>query len=84
MYRDGMSSDPDAPINHAGIIERGGGSTAFGKKLEPPIDAERVKAWKRNDNIPGPYWQSVQVAELATLEELAAAAAGAAARRTFA
>jgi hypothetical protein len=39
-----------------------------------PVDGNTVKGWKRNDSIPGPYWQAFADARIATLEELAAAA----------
>lgn len=34
-----------------------------------------VKQWRRTDSIPAPYWQAFAHHELATLNELAAAAA---------
>ena len=61
-------------LTHAELIERGGGPAKVGSLLDPPVDGNTVKAWKRCDSIPGPYWQAFQNANLATLEELAAAA----------
>lgn len=38
-------------------------------------DANTVHAWKRLDSIPAPHWKAIAGAEIATLEELAEAAA---------
>jgi hypothetical protein len=61
-------------LTHAELIDRAGGPAKTGASLEPPVDGNTVKGWKRNDSIPGPYWQAFADANLATLEELAAAA----------
>lgn len=61
-------------LSHRDLIHRGGGPAKFGDSLEPPVSGNTVKAWSLNDSIPGPYWQSIADAKLATLEELAAAA----------
>jgi hypothetical protein len=61
-------------LTHSDLIDRAGGPAKVGALLEPPVDGNTVKAWKRNDSIPGPYWQAFADANLATLEELAAAA----------
>lgn len=61
-------------LTHGELIERGGGPAKVGASLAPPVDGNTVKGWKRNDSIPGPYWQGFADARIATLEELAAAA----------
>lgn len=63
----------DAPLSHAGIIDREGGPTKVGIAIVEP--ANNVKAWKRNDSIPSAYWQKLVDAGLATYKELAAHAA---------
>jgi len=71
------------PVSHRDIIDRGEGSTAVARKISEieeangrqPVDPNTAKAWKRTDSIPGIYWQAFVDAGLATLEELAAAAA---------
>jgi len=59
--------------SHQRIIERAGGPTAFARAIG--ADPNTVKAWKRTNSIPAPHWQAISVAELATLSELANAAA---------
>lgn len=61
-------------LTHGDLIERAGGPAKVGASLEPPVDGNTVKGWKRNDSIPGPYWNAFADARIATLEELAAAA----------
>ena len=61
-------------LTHAELIDRGGGPAKVGASIDPPVDGNTVKGWKRNDSVPGPYWQSFADARIATLEELAAAA----------
>ena len=39
------------------------------------VDPNTAKQWKRSDSIPAPYWDAVAKAGVASLEELAAAAA---------
>ncbi len=63
------------PISHRDIIERGGGPAAFGRAIEPPVEANTTKQWKRLDSIPKEYWRGIADAKLATLDELADAAA---------
>lgn len=60
-------------MSHSGIIDREGGSTAFARRIDE--DPNKVKAWKRGDSIPAPYWAAVVDAGMATLEELAEGAA---------
>lgn len=59
--------------SHQAIIERVGGSAALGRLIE--VDPNTVKAWKRLNSIPAPYWHAIASAEVATLDELAEAAA---------
>jgi hypothetical protein len=61
-------------LTHSELIDRGGGPAKVGSTLEPAVDGNTVKGWKRNDSIPGPYWQSFADARIATLDELAKAA----------
>ena len=61
-------------LTHGELIDRAGGPSKVGAVLEPPVDGNTVKGWKRNDSIPGPYWQTFANARIATLEELAEAA----------
>lgn len=58
---------------HSQIIKDAGGVSAFAKSIN--IDANTAKAWPRLDSIPARYWEAVVLAELATLTELARAAA---------
>lgn len=55
--------------SHRGIIERAGGSTALGAKIE--VDPNTVKAWKRTDSIPAGYWRVLVDEGLASFRELA-------------
>lgn len=49
------------------------GTTAFAREIG--ADPNNVHQWKRADSIPADRWQAVATAKLATLEELATAAA---------
>lgn len=68
-----MTSPASPFTDHAGIIERAGGPAAFARKIDR--DPNTVKAWKRLNSIPAAHWQAVADGSLATLNELAAAAA---------
>lgn len=68
------NSSQNGNLTHRELINRAGGPTRVGSLLDPPVDGNTVKAWARTDSIPGPYWQGFADANLATLEELAAAA----------
>lgn len=57
---------------HQQIIEAGGGPSAVARSIN--ADPNTVKAWKRSDSIPAPWWAAIAGASLATLEELAVAA----------
>lgn len=59
--------------SHQAVIERNGGPAKFARAID--ADPNTVKAWKRLNSIPAPYWQAVASADLATLDELAEAAA---------
>jgi hypothetical protein len=72
-----ISAEPSSQneiLTHRDLIFRAGGPAKVGDLLVPPVDGNTVKGWARNDSIPGPYWQAFADANLATLEELAAAA----------
>lgn len=70
----GMSTPSTSELlSHRAIIARANGPTAVGREIN--VDPNTVKAWSRLDSIPAPHWQAITDAGLATLEELAAAAA---------
>lgn len=58
---------------HQKIIEDAGGPSAIAKVTG--AEPGTAKQWKRLDSIPAPYWAAINEAKLATLEELADAAA---------
>ena len=58
---------------HIQIIEDAKGPTALARAIG--VDPNTAKAWGRNKSIPGAHWVSVAAAGIATLEELALAAA---------
>lgn len=60
-------------MTHADIIEAAGGASALARAIG--ADPNTVKQWKRGDSIPAPYWQSIAEADIATLTQLAEAAA---------
>lgn len=59
--------------SHRAIIARNNGPAAVGRLIG--VDPNTVKAWNRNDSIPAAHWHAVAGAGLATLDELAEAAA---------
>lgn len=59
--------------SHQQIIKDAGGPTSLAKAIS--ADPNTAKAWGRSNSIPAPYWSAVALANLATLEELAIAAA---------
>lgn len=59
--------------SHQAVIERAGGPAKFARAIG--ADPNTVKAWKRLNSIPAPHWAAVAGAHLATLTELADAAA---------
>lgn len=58
---------------HSDIIRDAGGPTRLARAIG--AEANNVKAWSRNNSIPGPYWQAISDGRIASLEELAAAVA---------
>jgi hypothetical protein len=57
--------------DHKAIIVRSGGSTVLGQRIG--VVENTVKAWKRNNSIPGSYWKAIVDAGLASYGELAEA-----------
>ena len=62
---------------HAKIIDDAGGYQAFASRLAPDdgVLVNRARFWLKRDAIPAAAWKAVADAGLASLEELAAAAA---------
>lgn len=58
---------------HSDIIREAGGASKFARRIGAVPN--NVKAWLRNNSIPGPWWKAVSDARIATLPELAAAVA---------
>lgn len=58
---------------HEQIIADAGGYRALAERLDLP--ESRVRFWERRESIPPEQWKAVSDAGLATLEELAVAAA---------
>ena len=75
--------DASLPVSHRDIIDRAGGPAATSRAISPleteagrqPVDPNQAKRWRFLNSIPSPYFQSFAQAGLATLEELADAAA---------
>lgn len=59
--------------SHQQVIDDAKGPSALAHTLG--VEPGTVKQWKRNNSIPAPYWQAISEADIATLDELAAAAA---------
>ena len=55
------------------IIDDANGPAALAHRIG--VAPDTAKQWKRNDSIPAPYFEAIRAAQLATLEELAVAAA---------
>lgn len=70
-------SRPTAP-SHRDIIKSAGGPAALGRKIN--VDPNTTKAWNRLDSIPAPHWVALAEAGVATLDQLAQAAAAKVAR----
>lgn len=66
------ATSPEQP-SHRDIIARSGGPAATGRRIE--VDPNTVKGWNRLNSIPAAHWQRITDEGLASLEELAAAAA---------
>jgi hypothetical protein len=60
-------------VTFLSIFERTG-ATEMARRIGFP-DANTVHAWKRTDSIPAAYWKALAEAGIATLDELAEAAA---------
>jgi len=58
---------------HHQIIADANGPAAIARVVG--VDPGLAKQWKRNGSIPAPYWSGLAAAGVATLEELADAAA---------
>lgn len=58
---------------HEQIIIAAKGPSAIARVLG--VEPGTAKQWRRGDSIPAPYWAALAEAGLATLEELAEAAA---------
>jgi hypothetical protein len=58
---------------HEQIIAAANGPSALARIVG--VDAGTAKKWRKGDSIPAPYWEAIAEAKIATLEELAAAAA---------
>lgn len=58
---------------HLQIIMDAGGYRDFAVKVQQP--SSRIRFWERRGAIPAEWWSAVSTAGLATLEELATAAA---------
>lgn len=59
--------------SHQKIIDDAEGPTAVARLIG--AEPGTVKQWRRLSSIPAPYWDDLTKAGIATLEELAAAAA---------
>jgi len=59
--------------SHSDIITAAGGPARLARGLKVP--SNRINQWKRLDSIPPRYWPAIAGRGLASLEELAAAAA---------
>jgi hypothetical protein len=60
-------------ITHSEIIDRAGGYRPVAELLGEPVD--RVRFWRFRNSIPAASWAAMATNEIATLEELAFAAA---------
>ena len=58
---------------HEQIITDVGGPTAIARIAG--AEAGAAKQWRRNDSIPARYWAAIAAADVASLDELAEAAA---------
>jgi hypothetical protein len=60
---------------HRDIIRDAGGVTSFAKRTGLTRRPTTVQSWWQRDSIPGEYWLIIAQLELASLPELALAAA---------
>ncbi len=72
-------STPDE-LSHRAIIDRAGGPAKVGHAIGVPPNL--TKKWKSADSIPPAYWTDLVDKALATLDELATAAASRRTRET--
>ena len=77
-YLERMKKRTSPPTTHSDIIVAAGGPSALGRKIG--VDPNTTKAWKRLNSIPAPHWKAVADAGIASLEDLASAAAAKAAQ----
>jgi hypothetical protein len=70
---DEMTKAGAAPLSHTAIIARHGGTKPVSALLEE--QRETVKGWSKNNSIPADRWWRCAKHKIATLEELAHAAA---------
>jgi hypothetical protein len=59
---------------HAEIIKQGG-TDAIVERAGLPVSVHTVRSWRQRGAIPGEYWKAISDAGLASLDELASAAA---------
>lgn len=60
-------------VTHADIVARNGADAELALRLR--VKSHRVRDWRLRDSIPSEMWQAFAEGGLATLEELAEAAA---------
>lgn len=60
---------------HSTIIRDAGGPVAVLEVLRLAVSIFTVRSWVHRDSIPGEHWKAFSDAGIASLEELAAAAA---------
>jgi hypothetical protein len=60
---------------HRDVIHDAGGVTAVAKKLSLSQRPTTVQSWWQRDSIPGEYWLLIAQHDMASLPELALAAA---------
>lgn len=59
---------------HRQIIQLAGAATVI-ERAALPVSLHTVRSWQQRDAIPGEYWAALAGADIATLPELAHAAA---------
>ena len=60
---------------HSDIIKRAGTPATVLEKIGNIVSVHTVTSWRQRNSIPAEHWKTLCEAGLATLEELAAAAA---------
>lgn len=61
--------------SHADIIAKAGGPEAVHSRLGIAASLHTVRSWAQRDSIPGEYWALFETGDLASVTELANAAA---------